>query len=279
MERPVLEFEGRLYRRHRERWLDGHLSVPLTLLQKLDSKAKEDPAFWDHCQQQDLDDDPRTRGGVLLPPELAAELGLGGPPDPDQQPEPILGYQSAGTVRGPHRKYGLQSEFKRDGRLVLTCDIQKGWRETERSWCFRASDTSPLPAEFEIRVTVAITEDTIGPVRRRYAKLCDSIEPPEAFGNIDSVAPRFSRTERVARAITFALDENRCTVTIGPLGSNGVWNDQLPWSDRSRLKFEWAEAGLYERPVHLSGEQAGLARPFRVSLDARIHDRSLPSDG
>jgi hypothetical protein len=276
MERPVLEFDGRRYQRQGGKWLDGYLTVPLTMSQKLDARAKEDPEFLDRCRQQDFDDDPRKRG-IRLSAELAAELGFDDPPT--HSANPIPGYQSTGTGSGPRHHYGLQSVFKKDGSLVMTCDIEKGWRETERSWCFRASDTSPLQAEGEIRATVAIIEDTVGPFRRRYTSVSDALEAPESCPTLDSVAPRFVTAEKPSGAITLVLNEYRCTLTIRLFDSPGTLNGQLPWNDSVRSTFAWAESAFYEQSVRLPEEHAGVSRPFRVSLDARLHDRSTPSDG
>jgi len=276
-ERPTLEYDGKRYRRQAGKWLDGYMAVHLTLSQRLDAKAKEDPTFWDGCQEQDREDDPKNRNVVYL-----EDFTLFSEPIAEDFPskavQPVAGYQSSGLGRGPRHRFGLTSQFKKDRALELKCDIEQGWRQTDRTWCFRASDTIPLPGERELRITVAIIEDTRGQSRRQTtADISVSVEASESYSSIESVPPKFLSVERTSRAIRCVLDEHRCMVLIELFDGQGNMNNSLPWepdSDSSRLS--WSEYVFYERPFNLRGTSSCVSRPFRVDLDARIHDRAMP---
>ena len=156
-ERPTLEHDGRRYQRQRGTWLDRGLTVPRTISQQLDAKAKEDPSLWDMCEAQDFEDDPRNRGRFRLDAELFPRPDEGDPPPRLRvAPQPVPGYQSSSPRRRKRDQDHLNWSFRKDGELALTCDINGGWRPTERAWYFHASAPVPLPGDHVLNCVVTI---------------------------------------------------------------------------------------------------------------------------
>ena len=67
-ERPSIEFDGTRYERQRGSWIEvrTQMKASVYLSQKIDIRARMDPAFWDRCCDQDFADDPKNSGKILI---------------------------------------------------------------------------------------------------------------------------------------------------------------------------------------------------------------------
>jgi hypothetical protein len=255
-ERPCLEHGGREYQRQKGTWLYQDMFVSRALSLELDGRAKEDADFWEQCQAQDFKDDPRNRGRMRLGKKEAIEFGLGVSTDrpliqaPNSSPTPVRGYQSVPGRRRKRDQTHLDSRLRDNGELVVSADIEGGWRPTERMWYFHASAPVVLPREHGLSCVVTISEDVSGYWARRSVP--DDAVREEACDSVESVVPYFARCEKGTRPLRSELDGFACTFVIQLLDSDGQLNTRLPWRKvEGRWRFEAVEYGLYEQSFRL----------------------------
>ena len=272
-QRPHLEHEGRRYQRQQATWLDGRLIVSRALWHELDTKAKQDPDFWKQCEAQDLEDDPRTRGPVLPGIDLFSE---GTKEASNVESQPVRGYQSS-PQRHKRDQEHLDFVFKNNGELVLTGDINGGWRRTERSWRFHASRPVPLIKDARVLSCAAsVIEDMSGHWHRQtFSNTQTSREAAEDCINIDSVVPHFARLEKTLGPIRCTLDGGTCRFFVKLLDNDRKLSKDLPWQPSGHLHFGFDEYGVYELAVHIRGHSMSEARPFAIKLRCTLQPNEL----
>ena len=256
--------------------------MPISLGRQLDAQAQLDSELWELCQQQDFDDNPRSRGVRIRPGSPLSDALLdefGGPEARQVSRRPSLGHQSSGSRRARRHTTFVNDSWASDGVLTLTSDIEQGWRETKTTWCFRESTRVELPAEYSLRVTVEILEDRWGQWRRQCAPhALDTRQNPEGIESIDSLYPSFSPSEKQHGEVRIQLDGPTCIVTVSVLDKNRELNNQLPWQRvDAHWQFRWCDGGHYERPVRPQPEQVCTSRPFQFQLTAVLHDPPRPA--
>ncbi len=136
--------------------------------------------FWDRCQKQDREDDPKSRNRVYL-----EGVTLIPGPIPVQT---VQGYQSTGLGRGARHQSELKWQWAGNDVVEIRSDIAVAWRETETTWCLRESAQIVLPSDFHLRVTVEMQENTLGPWRRRLGPVQATREVPD--GSVESAYPK-----------------------------------------------------------------------------------------
>lgn len=277
-EPPTLEYGGRRYRRQGGSWLEGQLRVPQALAQRLDSIAKRDAEFWGTCEAQDAADAPRKQDTRIR--KLIVALFSGDVPRELQrlvEPKPVKGQSSRQTSR--QRQFGLTCEFKRDGRLVIGLDLAQAWRQTEKAWCARASETVNLPFDLRLTIAVEVVESLWGQWdRRRPSHAVEARHLDRDWRSFDSAHPVFVSTDAIHQGIRRRLDEARCTFVVPFFDQRGSVNVDLPWleSDAGEsVRFEYVDYGVYEKTIRLSDNQY-VSRPFKIGLACRLRQGRRP---
>lgn len=266
-ERPILEFENKRFERRKGTWFDGasQIRVALTTARLLDGEAQADRAFWHRCNQQDLDDNPKKRGGILLAPE---DFGLS--EWPGQEARPKQGFQSQVRSR---RSSSVDYAWKRGRQtLELTADIEQGWRPTKRSWCFRGSTLTPLRRGHSLRLTVEIVEDTWHSARlhsRVFPSRCRELGSGD---ELDAMYPVFPLAEREAAAMRLRLEGVKLVTSLTVFDSDDDLNAKLPWECKgARWAFKYSESGFVESYIADRAHHVCIARPFAVRLSGALH--------
>ena len=274
-DRPSLDHGDSRYERQRGTWSSKGLTVPRALSHELDAKAKQDPDLWERCEAQDFDDDPRNRGRVrlsgvsLLTPAELAEA---------QMEIPVPGYQSPAGHRRKRDLEHLDGSFKKDRELVLTGDIDGGWRPTEQAWYFHASAPIQLPADYVLSCVATVVEDTSGHWHRRTVLNTQaSREIGNECASIASAVPNFAKQEKTLGSIRYSLEDATCAFSIRLFNSISELNSDLPWRFlKDHWQFGFVEYGLYELPVRIYGHSSSESRPFTIELRCTLQRPPRP---
>jgi hypothetical protein len=111
-------------------------------------------------------------GRIRIGKKELLELGITlKEPDPSPVIVPRRGYQSRHRRRDQDHLEGIISGH---GDVVLTADIDGGWRQTERAWYFHASTDVSLPGAQVLNCVATVVEDTPGHWQRRLASAKES---------------------------------------------------------------------------------------------------------
>jgi hypothetical protein len=272
--RLTIEYEGRRFERHRGQWLERGLTVPRILAQRLDLSLKNDPELLKKCHAQDFEDDPRNRGWAFLDIELFVEREDA---QRDTSTCAIPGRGSATRRRKIDQVHLVPAFTNRGQRLVLNCNIEEGWRPTQRTWCFRASAEVPLRGDHTLRASATLIEDDSGHRGRKFS-LCDgareAVEDP-----IDGTPPEFAEREIVSGPVRCVLDGSTCIFHIILLDDEHELNKALPWtwdSDRKRWIFAFVDYSTYEVPIRSQAQPISQSRPFLIELRCTLRDPPRP---
>ena len=272
-ERLTLEHGGQRYQRQSGAWLDRGLIVARELSLQLDAKAKADPDFWEKCTDQDFDDDPKNRGKWRehLSKEESAELFPSATWDSQHSvpasPQPVPGYQSSSPRRRKRDSDHLKCDFKGDREVMLRCDIDGGWRPTQRAWYFNASAPIQLRWDHVLRATATIREDTSGQWNRRNSDVGTWREPSDETANLDGTPPQFSHLDNIRGPIGYVLEGASCTFVLQLFDNARELNKDLPWNyDGKRWNFRFVDYGVYEIPIRSHGLSVSQSRAFKMDL-------------
>ena len=192
--------------------------------------------------------------------------------------KPVPGYQSPAGHRRKRDLEHLGWTFKKDGELVLTGDIEGGWRPTEQAWYFHASAPVELSVDHVLNCVATIVEDTSGDWHRRSVlNNQGSREVGDECASIASTVPNFAKVDKSVGPIRYSLEGATCTFSFRLLNSTTELNSDLPWSFlKDHWRFGLVEYGLYELPVRLYGHSASESRPFAIELRCTLQRPPRP---
>jgi hypothetical protein len=255
-ERPTLQFEGKLYVRRSGTWVEAktHMSVPKKLASALDSRARVDAALWDHCRTQDVEDAPAGRRSFSLNHD--GEMTERAVPLPDRS-RPVTAKRA---TPGPDL---LSVRFDREGRAVLSCDLEPCWRRTEAAWRVRESTKVPLDGGCTVRFGVEVFEIQWLHWQRRWSGNWSSLG--ERLDEFDARIPQFAGPERQCREASLRLNGRQCEWLL-PLFTRGQLNRTLSWRHyQGSWQLRYAEQ-VYEERTVLEDLSCTLQRVFNVVL-------------
>ncbi len=261
--RPTLELHGQTYSRQNGAWVGSttHLAASVAVSIELDRLAKRDSEFWDRCREQDHRDDPRRKGvrirSIFKQPDTV-ELT---PVPSSQTPK----------RRRQVTHHGLDYRFTYQRKLVLTCDIEAGWRETATGWRFAASNKVELPAGWVLHCSVTIAEDTYN-WERRVTSDPDAVKAALITTDLVSPCPDFVKWEGADGVSTCCLDENECVFLVPLLDEDVDLNSELRWTRSGGVwAVCFADFVVYDRPRRVPDSGHCTSRPFRLKLDGTLH--------
>lgn len=268
-DRVALTLEGRRYVRQNSVWVceATNLKAASNVATQLDALARS-TGIWEGRLAQDAADAPRGRrrhGISFREEEDGTWVRVAPVPAPPRQP--------TRRRRGDHPAE-MSATFNKNGHgLVLSCDFERGWRETAK-WLFCASDSVTLPGDNRrLRLTVTLLEDVRSPgaVRRWFDCGSQLFGTAVELAALSSRTPAFADSERQVGSIRYILKGASCNFVVPLLDEENKLNCELPWfNERGCKRFSLREYGIYEQPVGVHGHQMCVARPFQLELDGAL---------